>query len=74
MTNPIRPVSQGTQETASVNSGRSGVFPPGFDLSEFSTYARSSDLVSAVYAYIASIRLNILVFLAFAHRSSLVPY
>ena len=50
---PIRPTSQevGSQErdgssTESGRSGRSNVFPPGFDLSEFSAYARSTDPVS----------------------------
>jgi hypothetical protein len=36
---------------ASVNSGRSGAFPPGFDLSEFSTYARSNDPVSDTHLF-----------------------
>lgn len=40
---PTRPVSQEVQDSA---IGRGGVFPPGFDMSEFSTYARSSDPVS----------------------------
>ena len=42
MANPISPVSQEVQDIASVNSGRSGVFLHGFDLSEFGIYARPS--------------------------------
>ena len=52
-TTPVRPTSQemGNKErdsssTRSGRSGRSNVFPPGFDLSEFSAYARSTDPVS----------------------------
>lgn len=56
--NPVRPISQEVLDTASVNSGRSGAFPPGFDLSEFSTYARSNDPVSGIYTYTFPIRLN----------------
>ena len=57
--NPVQPISQEVQDTASVNSGRSGAFPPGFDLSEFSSYARSNDPVSGIYTYPFPIRLNI---------------
>jgi hypothetical protein len=47
---PTRLVSQ-EGEVASVNSGRSGAFPPGFDLTEFSTYARSNDPVCDNYLF-----------------------
>jgi len=46
---PVRPPSQEAADTASiksVKSGNSGVFPPGFDLNEFSSYARSKEPVS----------------------------
>lgn len=67
---PTRPVSQELQVSASGDSRRSGVFPPGFDLSEFSTYARSTDPVSV---YLLSIQTIYRFSLAHAHRPSLVP-
>jgi hypothetical protein len=67
---PTRPVSQELQGTASGDSRRSGVFPPGFDLSEFSTYARSNDPVSV---HLLSIQTTCQFPLAHAHRPSLVP-
>lgn len=66
---PTRPVSQ-EGEAASVNSGRSGAFPPGFDLSEFSTYARSNDPVCDDHLFST---LTNQFPLANAYRSSLVP-
>lgn len=46
---PVRPPSQEAVDTASVRSvksEKSGAFPPGFDLNEFSSYARSNEPVS----------------------------
>ncbi len=57
---PVRPPSQGAADTASiksVKSGKSGIFPPGFDLNEFSSYARSKEPVSGFFSVLVVVRL-----------------
>ena len=44
---PARPTSGGDNgDSASIRSGRSGVFPPGFDMNELTNYAQTSEPVS----------------------------
>lgn len=44
---PNRPPSGDNGDSASIRSGRSGVFPPGFDMSELTNYAQTSEPVSS---------------------------
>ena len=44
---PTRPPSGDNGDSASIRSGRSGVFPPGFDMSELTNYAQTSEPVSS---------------------------
>ena len=41
-----RPISGDNGDSASIRSGRSGVFPPGFDMNELTNYAQTSEPVS----------------------------
>ena len=57
---PVRPPSQEVADTASIKSiksGKSGIFPPGFDLNEFSSYAQSKEPVSGFFSVLAVVRL-----------------
>ena len=49
---PTRPLSGGTPDNASIRSGRSGAFPPGINLAEFSQYAQSNEPVSCSFYFL----------------------
>ena len=47
---PSRPISGDNGDSASIRSGRSGVFPPGFDMDELTNYAQTSEPVSHTHS------------------------
>jgi len=51
---PTRPSSQDTPDNASIRSGRSGAFPPAFDMNELSNYAQSKEPVGFFLAHVLS--------------------
>jgi hypothetical protein len=70
-----RPIPGDNGDSASIRSGRSGVFPPGFDMNELSNYAQTAEPVSAesgVFFLINFSHAQICP-IAAPHRPSLVP-